>query len=83
MMLTRRINAIMSHSKLWQHCTLSCKIAFIKQMRGIQYGRDELVDAFDWFVQGWRASDIARLKDTCSQVNTDGPGQVQAPDIFG
>lgn len=77
MMRIRQIESLMRETKLWQHCTPPCKAAFIQQMRGRQYGWDALHDAFNWFVEGWIQADIARLKDTCSQVNSDSHGVMQ------
>jgi hypothetical protein len=70
-MRTRQINSIMKGSKLWENCTSECKWVFIKHMRGVQYGMDALTQAFVWFMCGWRAADIQRLKEAAGQVNTD------------
>lgn len=70
-MRTREIASLLNGYKLWEHCTPPCRAAFIQQMRGRQYGWDALHDAFNWFVEGWIQADIARLVDTCSQINTD------------
>lgn len=70
-MITRRINAFLKDSKLWQHCTPVCRNAFTRSMRGSSYGKEEVHHAMVWFVEGWKAADIARLNDTVSQVNTD------------
>lgn len=70
-MLTRKINSYMRHSKLWQHCTETCRRAFIREMRGNQYDFDALRDAFDWFVIGWRAADIQRTVEGISQINSE------------
>lgn len=73
-MNTRCINSTLKFLKLWRDCSLPCRIAFTKKMRGRDYGTAALMDAFEWFVIGWRAADIQRLNDAVSQVNTDGPG---------
>lgn len=70
-MLTRTINGFMRHSKLWKNCSETCRRAFIREMQGMQYGGPQCLDAFNWFVTGWRAADVQRLSDTCSQINTD------------
>jgi hypothetical protein len=70
-MITRRMNSYLRDMKLWQHASPVCRNAFQRAMRGHQFGRDELREAFIWYSEGWRASDIARLNDTCSQVNSD------------
>lgn len=77
-MITRRINAYLKDNKLWQHCTPICRNAFTRSMRGYNYGRAELRDAFVWFNEGWKASDVARLSDNCSQVNGGSPADRMA-----
>lgn len=78
-MITRRINTYMKDMKLWQHCDYRCRAAFTRAMRGADYGKEELRDAFVWFDEGWKAADIARLNDTCSQINTDPLPQTMNP----
>jgi hypothetical protein len=70
-MITRTVNSYLRGFKLWQHCTLTCRLAFIREMRGKEYGIDECRQAFWWFVKGWRDADLQRLSDSCSQVNTE------------
>jgi hypothetical protein len=74
----RRINAAMRDVILWSHCTENCRQSFIRSMRGRQYGLIETQDAFFWFLDGWKAADIARLHDAVSQINTDPPPQPSA-----
>lgn len=79
-MIARKINVYMRDSKLWEHCTLECRIAFIKAMRGKKYGGIwQVRDAFCWFITGWRTADIARLNDTVSQVNSEQHASQEVP----
>lgn len=70
-MKTRKINAYMKHSKLWQHSDYICRAAFTRSLRGSDFNYSELMNAFVWFTEGWRASDIVRLSDALSQVNSE------------
>lgn len=79
-MLTRQINSYMKGNRLWQHCTPACHAAFIRAMRGNRYGKMECIDAMIWFVEGWKAADITRLRDTCSQVNSEQHKSESVPD---
>jgi hypothetical protein len=70
-MITRRINAYLKDMKLWQRATPACRNAFTRAMRGRDDGRVQTIVSMVWFVEGWKASDIARLNDTLGQVNSE------------
>lgn len=76
-MRTRKINAWMKPFKLWEHCSEVVREHFIKSMRGLdkKMTQGELQVQFYWFVEGWKAADIQRIRDGLTNINTDPPPQ--------
>lgn len=54
-------------------------MAFIRRMRGRQYGLTECQDAFQWFVRGWIDANLLTLADKLSQVNSEQHASEEVP----
>jgi hypothetical protein len=74
-METRKINSIMRNVKLWQHCDEVVRTLFIKEMRGRNDDEWNMRLCFKFFVQGWKAAEIQRIRDGLTNINTDQPPQ--------
>jgi hypothetical protein len=56
--VTRKsIDFMLRDVRSWRNTTYSSRHAFLREMRGKQYGYGELLNAWGWFLAGWCASD--------------------------
>lgn len=69
-MRTSKIYRTLSDVGTWNHSTNEIKQAFIRQMRGRQYGWDALYDAWGWYLSGWKDANLTSMKEAIININS-------------
>lgn len=72
-MITRRINAMLNTYApyTWGKATPEIRILFCKQLRGLEYGWDALLQAWDFYCRGFIDGRVNRVSEQLSQINSE------------